>query len=76
MLVLSRKLNESIKVSDDIEVKIIAVDGDQVKLGIEAPRHIDIHRKEIYDAIQNENQAAALTTVEMLKKLSDSVNKS
>ncbi|WP_026691425.1 carbon storage regulator CsrA [Alteribacter aurantiacus] len=71
MLVLTRKKNESIKINDDVEVKIISIDGDQVKLGIEAPRHIDIHRKEIFDAIQTENKAAALTSVEMLRKLTD-----
>lgn len=48
MLVLSRKINEAIQIGTDIEVKVIAVEGDQVKLGIEAPKHIDIHRKEIY----------------------------
>ena len=55
MLVLSRKLNQSIQIGDDIEVKIIAIEGDQVKVGIEAPKHIDIHRKEVYLSIQEEN---------------------
>ncbi|MCY9075521.1 carbon storage regulator CsrA, partial [Bacillus inaquosorum] len=59
MLVLSRKINEAIQIGADIEVKVIAVEGDQVKLGIEAPKHIDIHRKEIYLTIQEENNRAA-----------------
>lgn len=59
MLVLSRKINEAIQIGADIEVKVIAVEGDQVKLGIDAPKHIDIHRKEIYLTIQEENNRAA-----------------
>ncbi|MFT8319208.1 MAG: carbon storage regulator CsrA [Sporolactobacillus sp.] len=58
MLILTRKLGESIKIGDQIEVKIVAIEGDQIKLGIEAPRSIDIHRKEIYEAIQKENNQA------------------
>ncbi|MDQ0206761.1 carbon storage regulator CsrA [Alkalicoccobacillus murimartini] len=58
MLVLTRKKNERIQIGEDIEISILAIEGDQIKLGIEAPRHIDIHRKEVYLAIQQENVEA------------------
>lgn len=70
MLVLSRKLNQSIQIGDDIEVKIISIEGDQVKIGIEAPKHIDIHRKEVYLSIQEENSRAASLSVDLLSQLS------
>ncbi|MDQ2871541.1 MAG: carbon storage regulator CsrA [Candidatus Eremiobacteraeota bacterium] len=58
MLVLSRKVNQSIMVGDNVRVVVVAVDRDQVKLGIEAPREISVHRSEIYEEIQRTNQAA------------------
>jgi carbon storage regulator len=68
MLVLSRKLKQAIQIADDIEIKILAIEGDQVKIGIDAPKHIEIHRKEVYLAIQEENSAAAKTiSVDVLK---------
>ncbi|QLI76709.1 carbon storage regulator CsrA [Bacillus pumilus] len=70
MLVLSRKLNQSIQIGDDIEVKIISIEGDQVKIGIEAPTHIDIHRKEVYLSIQEENSRAASLSLDLLSQLS------
>ncbi|MBM7540026.1 carbon storage regulator CsrA [Amphibacillus cookii] len=66
MLVLTRKLNESIKIGDNIEVKIVAIDGDQIKLGISAPKNIDIHRKEIYLDIQQENSKATNNEINLL----------
>ncbi|PYZ95849.1 carbon storage regulator [Alteribacter lacisalsi] len=59
MLVLTRKKDEAIKIGTDIEVRIIEVDGGQVKIGIEAPKNVEIHRKEIYMAIQQENKEAS-----------------
>lgn len=58
MLVLSRKKGESIVIDDQIEIQVVAIEGDTIKLGIEAPKHISIHRKEIYLAIQEENRSA------------------
>lgn len=57
MLVLSRKRDESIIIGDDIEIVIVDVRGDKVRLGISAPREISVHRKEIYEAIQREKAA-------------------
>ena len=73
MLVLARKLNESIIIGDDIEVVIIDIKGDQVKLGIRAPKQVTVHRKEIYQEIQQENIAAINSEFnpEKLRELSD-----
>lgn len=59
MLVLSRKQNESIQIGDEIEITVLSISGDQVKLGIYAPKHIDIHRKEVYVSILDANKQAA-----------------
>lgn len=67
MLVLSRKLTETIKIGDEIEVSILAVEGDQVKLGIQAPKSVDVHRGEVYEAIQSENSIAANKPVDLTK---------
>lgn len=56
MLVLSRQKDESIIIGDDIEITIVDVRGDKVRLGIVAPRTVSVHRKEVYDAIQREKQ--------------------
>jgi len=58
MLVLSRKTGESIVIDGRITVKIIRLDGDIVKLGIEAPREVPVHRQEVYEEIQRNNQEA------------------
>ena len=58
MLVLSRQKEESIIIGDNIEIKIVDVRGDKVRLGITAPREISVHRSEIYDAIQREKESS------------------
>ncbi|MBN8208726.1 carbon storage regulator CsrA [Bacillus sp. NTK071] len=65
MLVLGRKKGESIVINDEIELKIISIDGDTVKIGVEAPKNIAIHRKEVYEAIQSENKLAAMQEFSM-----------
>ncbi len=59
MLVLSRQRDESIMIGDNVEITIVDVRGDKVRLGITAPKSIPVHRREIYDAIQREKAAAA-----------------
>lgn len=58
MLILSRKIDEKIKIGDDITITLIDVHGDQVKIGVEAPKNVKVFRQEVFDAIQNENKAA------------------
>jgi len=58
MLIRSRKTNQKIRVGDSIEITVIEVRGDQVKIGVEAPRTVKVFREEIYDEIQRENKAA------------------
>ena len=59
MLVLSRQRDESIMIGDDVEITIVDVRGDKVRLGINAPKKIPVHRREIYDAIQREKAEKA-----------------
>lgn len=61
MLVLSRKKNESIVINDDITVVVIEIRGDKVRLGIEAPKEVPVHRREVYDAIQRQNRGSDKT---------------
>jgi carbon storage regulator len=59
MLVLSRQRDETIMIGDEIELTVVDIRGDKVRLGIKAPAHVAVHRKEIYDAIKRENEQAA-----------------
>lgn len=69
MLVLTRKLQEAIKIGEDIELTVLSIDGEQVKLGISAPKNIEIHRKEVFLAIQQENNEAADTSLNVFQQL-------
>ncbi|NHN33869.1 carbon storage regulator CsrA [Paenibacillus agricola] len=71
MLVLARKKGESIIIGDQIEVVVLGVEGDVVKLGIQAPKNVQVNRKEIYEAIRQNNQEAStqIPDMEKLNKL-------
>ena len=61
MLILSRKINEKIMIGDDISISIIEIRGDQVRIGVDAPKTVKVFRQEVYDAIKAENKAASLS---------------
>ena len=65
MLILSRKKDESIIIDDHIEISVVEIKGDQVKIGIKAPRSVKIFRHEVYLAIQEANKAAAKSSKEL-----------
>ena len=71
MLVLSRRENESVMVGEDIEITVVSVEGDKVKLGIKAPREIQVHRKEVYERIAQENIQAAKISTGAIKALKE-----
>ncbi|WP_062354132.1 carbon storage regulator CsrA [Bacillus kwashiorkori] len=70
MLILSRKKGEAIQIGDGIQIQIVSIQGDQVKIGIEAPKNVEIYRQEIYAQIQEENKRAVATTslIDLIKK--------
>ncbi len=72
MLVLSRQKDETIMIGDDVEITIVDIRGDKVRIGISAPSRVPVHRKEVYDAIKRENLAAAKLKPDEISK---SVNK-
>ncbi len=72
MLVLSRQRDETIMIGDEVEITVVDIRGDKVRLGITAPRHIQVHRKEVYDAIKRENQQAANLTPQDVSEVIDS----
>lgn len=71
MLALSRKQNESIVIGNDIEITILDVKNEQVKIGISAPKHVGIYRKEIYLQIQEENKKAMESTAPTLNDVEE-----
>jgi carbon storage regulator len=64
MLVLSRKKNESIVINDDITIVVVEIRGDKVRLGVEAPKEVPVHRREVFDAIRRNESAAGSKAIE------------
>lgn len=69
MLVLTRNANQSIMIGHDVVVTVLEIRGDQVRLGIRAPRSVDVHREEVYAALQRANRSAATATEKTLSAL-------
>jgi carbon storage regulator len=75
MLVLTRKLGESIAIDDNIKIVVVQIKGKQVRLGIKAPKETKIHREEVYEAIQTQNTAASQSSPESLAALNKELQK-
>jgi carbon storage regulator len=76
VLILTRKINQSIMIGDQIEIIVVEVRGDQVKLGIKAPKNISVHRSEVYKEIQEQNKKASKTLkLESIKQIENLFNK-
>jgi len=71
MLILTRKVGEAVSIGDDIQISVVEIKGTQVKLGIKAPKNIEVHREEIYLKIQEENRRAALVSTDSLGAAQD-----
>jgi len=76
MLVLTRKSGESIRIGDDIIIRVVEVKGNQVRLGIEAPRQFRIYREELYQKISRENRLSAMAGLDTFGKLKEVFRKS
>ncbi|GMO40178.1 MAG: carbon storage regulator CsrA [Termitinemataceae bacterium] len=78
MLILTRKTDEKIMIGDDISISVIEVRGDQVRIGVDAPRSVKVYREEIFQSIKNENKAAVASKTalpSLIFPLSDSASK-
>lgn len=75
MLVLTRKLGESIAIDDHIKIVVVQIKGKQVRLGIKAPKETKIHREEVYKAIQDQNTEASMADMDQISELSKELNK-
>jgi len=72
MLVLSRQKDETIMIGDNIEITVVDIRGDKVRLGINAPQQIPVHRKEVYESIKTENRQAANVSLEDITNVENS----
>jgi len=75
LLILTRKVGEAVSIGDDIQISVVEIKGTQVKLGIKAPKSVEVHREEIYQKIQEENRRAALVQADILGAAQDLVLK-
>ncbi len=75
MLILSRKTDQSIKIGEDITITIIEIRGDQVKIGVEAPKNVKVFRQEVFYAIKSENAAASSVNTDKIGALSKILGK-
>ena len=73
MLVLSRQRDETIMIGDDIEITVVDIRGDKIRLGINAPRAVQVHRKEVYEAIKQENAEASQVQLDDLSVVNRSL---
>lgn len=74
MLVVTRKVGESIMIGDDVEISIVKLGDGSVKIGVEAPKDIKVLRKEIFEAVKSENKLAANINLDILKSIKSSEN--
>lgn len=75
MLVLSRQRDETIMIGDEVEITIVDIRGDKVRLGINAPRTVQVHRKEVYEAIRRENAEASQVQIDDLSAVDQTLRK-
>ena len=75
MLILARRIGESIMIGDQVEISVVDIKGDQIKLGIKAPSSVKVYRSEVYAAIQQENRAAASAALQSLPRLEGLIQK-
>ncbi len=75
MLILSRKTDQQIKIGEDITITIIDIKGDQVKIGVEAPKMVKVFRQEVFNAIKNENTAASTVNNDVVDTISKILKK-
>jgi len=73
VLVLSRKVGESIVIGDDVIVTILEIRGDLIRVGIDAPRHIKVHRREVFEAIEAANREAVAPTLEAISEFASAI---